>query len=997
MRQKFKIGVIAGAISIALTSSIYAEAAEEESAAEEEGTRITVTGSRIKRDNFDMPAPLIGVSREELQDMGSDSLQEILVETMPSLEISSSNTNTQSSITRTGLSTVTLRNLGSERTLILVDGRRVVGNSDSGVFGLSSIPSGMVERVEMITGGSSAVYGSDAVGGVINIITQTDKTGFEMKAKVGQTTEGGGERQTFEFNYGADVDDGRGYLYFSTRMDRDFGITYQDRIKRGGIELSHTYDDDEMCNAYRVESGDRECNAPQSEWRDRSDGIAGGVFDEGRDNEIIDGDFWFNEDGLQTGFLEERDGVRSDQWVYPSTPVDRASAAFKFDYQLTDDIDLYSSVMYSYNTSVNDKSPEDEGENQTVSVLDPVTLFGTRLATDHIGIDNPYMPAEIYNYMLADPDGKDELDWDRRMHEVGQVTTDQSRATFRSHVGLTGTVFDGEWDYDVSVGYGKFHQKLDRLNELNIFKLNQALDAEEVDGVIQCADADARAAGCVAINLFGVGSITPEMADWIRVNPHLDIELTRANGLGFISGDLAELPAGSLSAVFGYEFRRDEISKTASEGARLGGITYNIVPNNYADVNVHEAFGEFHIPLLADVAGARRLDLDTSFRFSNYSSEGVGTITSYNAGLFWEIIDGYAVRMNYSRSQRAPNMDELRTTLEGDYDGFDDICDGVTATSTGPGHANCRLDPGIAATIAEDGEFEEDGGSYYAPDLGNPNLKEETADTLTVGIGLTPIDDLTISIDYYDIVLKDAIENFSNEDILENCYDSPTVAFGTDNEFCGFITRDADGQFAQVVQQLFNLNEIRNTGYDFNVSYKHDLEVGRLSFNLLWQHLKSHSETVTGNDGSVETEYRGYASDFTFMNKATASIAYTIDDWRVRWRTSMRGSAISDQDYYENYLEAVEANDERCATGDADCVANPDDPAYMFLPSYVKHSLSVSYTMELDNNQSLRLSAGADNIFNNLGPFLESSRANSWSEYGRGKGRYVYFGADYRF
>lgn len=962
--------------------------------------RIRVTGSRLRRDSFTMATPLVTIDKDSIGDSGLGSLSEILVDQLPSISESSSNTNTQSSVQNTGLSTINLRDLGTDRTLTLIDGRRVVSNSYSGNFvSLSTIPSGMVQKVEVISGGASAVYGSDAIAGVVNIITQTNKEGMDIQYRVGETVEGGGKEFTLDFDYGTSFDDGRGYLFFSSTWDRQFGLDFTDR-DRAQIESSFEYDEDLLCNANNTIDGDQ-CwrDITQADWRERSDGTAGGVFEEGRRG---NGGYFYNENGLQDNWLEERDGINSEIFDKLKVPDDRVAAAFKVNYDLTDDIQSTFQVQYSLNESLNIKSPEDDFEGADVLILDPVTGAPGEVRPGTISTDNPFAPREI-----ADNAGSS-ISWDRRFFEVGNVITDNERETIRSWLGFQGTLFDGEWDWDASVGYGKFKQRQNRLNELDVVKVSQALDSEFAeDGVtIQCSDADARAAGCVPLNIFGIGSITPEAADWIRANPTISTDITQVNFLGYIAGDLFEMPAGPVATVFGVEYRKDTQKLRTNDEQRFGGVTFNVVPTFNGELEVAEVFGEAAIPLLKDAEFAKSLVAETSLRIAEYSLDGIDTMASYKLGLAWQPVDGYLVRANYARSQRAPSITEALSPARGDFDGFDDICDGVTATSTDAGHDACRLEPGIAATIAAEGEFEDDNNSY-SPNAGNENLKEETADTYTFGITMAPafLDGFNIAIDYYDITIEDAIGQIGNEDILRNCYDS-AVAFGEGNSFCGDVRRDGDGQIIEILQREFNLSEIATRGYDIALRYEYDLDnYGSLTLKADMTHVIEHSESFVGNDGLEIVDNLGSLEEGVFADAASASLTWRMDNLRIRWRTKYKSSVVDSHDRVEDYNELFAENQALIDAGDPDAILDPEVPAYLFFGSYTEHDLSVSYRFELDNDKTeMRVFGGVNNLFDNLGPFIantgdndESGRGNFHSEYDGGLGRFVYLGAEINF
>ena len=526
------------AISLAMTGQVFAQddAAPDTAVANDDEVieQIVVTGSRLKRDSFNVSTPLVSIDNEALKDAGIGSMATILIDEVPSIFESSSNTNTQSSIGSTGLTTMNLRQLGSNRTLTLIDGRRTVANTYSGNYvSLNTIPRGMIERVEVVTGGSTATYGSDAVAGVVNIITQQDKEGFSFYARAGQTSEGGGEEFTLNADFGTSFAAGRGYFFAGVTYDEEFGIDNKDRAQ-AQIEADFDYNTTLLCNEMQTETGDqcmRDVPDP-ADWRDRSDGIPGGVFSEGS------GNWWFNENGLQTGWSEERDGLFSRQWDVILVPNDTISAAAKVNFDVTDSTTLYFQTQYSRNKSFNFKSPEDESENNSVATLDPVTGFADTVVPGHIDINNPFIPAEMRD---ADGDGVDDAafiagwtgDWDRRYYEVGNITTDNERTTWRTWAGLQGDMFSGNWEWDASIGYGHFEQMLIRSNEIDVRKEAQGLDAEfAADGVtIQCADPVARAAGCVPLNIFGEGSVTPEMADWIRYTPILNPTIKKSKSI----------------------------------------------------------------------------------------------------------------------------------------------------------------------------------------------------------------------------------------------------------------------------------------------------------------------------------------------------------------------------------------------------------------------------------------------------------------------------------
>ncbi|GAB3020798.1 TonB-dependent receptor domain-containing protein [Bowmanella dokdonensis] len=969
---------------------------DSQSSKSQDVEKISVTGSRIKRDSFSMATPMMSLDSEALEDSGLGELAEILVDEIPSISAGVSNTNSQSSVQNTGLSTIDLRDLGTDRTLTLIDGRRAVSNSYSGNYiSLSTIPAAMVDKVEIISGGASAIYGSDAIAGVVNIITESNKTGFEFDIKGGQATEGGAKEFTLDTGYGTSFNDDRGYLYVAASWNREFGLHPTER-DRARYESSYDYNTSLLCNEMNTVEGDQ-CmrDITPDDWRERSDNTLGGTF-EGNDW------FYHPENGLTEGFVEERDGLNLELYDMLKVPIDKLATAIKVDYDLSDDLRARFQVHYSDNHSVNDKAPEGQDYNDDELRVDPVTGESSLVIPGTISPDNPFVPDAIRESAGSS------VSWDRTFAEVGNIVNDNQRTTLRTFAGLQGMAFDNEWEWELSVGYGKFKQEQRRSNEISIVKLRQALDAEVADdGSIQCSDAQARAEGCVPVNIFGYNSITPEAADYIRANPWIDTDITQLSIGGYMTGDLFELPAGPVSTAFGFEYRKDTQEVNVDDELRNLAVTFNDVPDFKGEVKVKEVFAEATMPLLRDAAMAKNLTLDLSLRLADYSQKNIDLMSSYRAGLIWEPVEGYAVRANYARAQRAPNITELISPPRGDYDSFTDICDGVTLTSDEPGHEACRQEPGVIAGInaSEDGVFVDE-NSGYSPNAGNEDLKEETADTYTLGITLAPamLEGFRLALDYYDITIKDAITSIPNQDILSECYNS-SVPFGGDNPFCADITRDSEGQITEIIQRQFNLNEEVARGYDLSLAYDYDLnDLGSLSFGVQMNHVIERSASFEGNDGLETNEFKGELTSGIFTDRATASVTWRYDSLRIRWKTKYKGSMVDDYDRVEEWQELKAENQALLDAGDPDAIANPEQPYYLYYGSYVTHDLSVSYQLELEQDRELKLYGGVRNLFNNLGPWvpntgdnLETGAGNFHSAYGGGIGRFVYLGAEVLF
>ncbi len=984
-KRKLSLAIQIALFSSSITLAAQAQTQDDSANDEESVEKITVTGSRIKRDSFSLSTPITVINRDNITDLGLNGLGDLLTEEIPALAPATTTTNSQSSISNSGLSTVDLRNLGSNRTLVLIDGRRTVSNStSSNTVSLGTIPAGLVERVEIINGGASSIYGSDAIAGVVNIITQSEKEGFTFTANGGRTTEGAGEEFTLSGDYGGEFASGKGYVFASAIYNREFGIRSTDRARRGALlPARFEYDEDTGTNIVETAEGDRLLSeTPPELFSSLSSEPIGGRF--------LGGDFFFDENGLQTDFVADRDGFNDKPFDIIDSPRDRVAAAIKVDYELSDTVSFNAQFQASETESSVERIPEGLRSSDNINIIDPVTGVISQIQPDEISINNPFVPEAIA--LSADGD----IDFRRRFVELGDVSRENTRRTFRGWAGLKGTLFNDNWEWDVSAGFGRYTQDQVRTNEINVFNFNEAINAEVgPNGEIRCANEAARANGCVPLNIFGVGSVTSEAGDFIRANPVIEADLEQYNVLGFITGDLVQLPAGPLGAVFGFEYREDRLSRQVDELSQFGGVTNNLTPAFTGSIDATEIFSEFNVPLLKDAPAAKELTTEFSFRLSDYSQTNVGLVTSYKAGVIWEPIEGYRFRANYARSQRAPDINEIFSPPAGDFDRVNDICEGATLTSTDAGHDNCRLEPGILAEIMAEGEFESP-RSIHSPNGGNPDLKEETGDTIFVGIVATPtfVDNLSVAVDFYDIKISDAISQIGNEEILRECYASNTP-FGDDNTFCQRVERSLeDGTITTLLQTSENLSERRARGVDVAFDYRHEIGAyGILDYRLNYNHVIENSQTFDTDDGSsVTTQFAGSLSDEVFEDRARAAVTWRYNDLRVRWTTRFRGDTVDSFQRLEDFRE-VQAQ-----------IPDAEVPNGLFFSSFTTHNVAVTYDFTLQNDSEIRVTAGANNIFNNLGPFVAEDGDIESGENGNTNpliggliGRFVFLRAEYRF
>ncbi|WP_182911867.1 TonB-dependent receptor [Sphingomonas cavernae] len=935
-----------GAILVSEGRSAPEALASGEDAAEE----IVVTGSRIARAATESNVPVTAVSRLDIEASGSVELSEILLD-YPGVTSGINIANSRDEISSAGLSTIDLRNLGDNRTLILIDGRRTVSNSvTANRVSTSTIPTFFIERTDIVTGGASAVYGSDAIAGVVNIITLEKYDGVKLGIRYGTSITGGGGDEDFR----ASILAGKSFL--DDRASIIIGATYE---KEYGLMA---YDRDRALTSISYNPATNTTTSPA-----KSTTIFGGRF---RGNA-----FFYDETGLKTGFVGARDGYETRDVLPISVPRTSRMIAGKFNFAFSDAINFFSQVQFS---------DVDTWSNRDFATVTNSTTFGQtdEFTVGTIARTNPFVPTAIATGAPASG-----ITFSRRLKELGERVTSNDRDTLRAWAGFKGNL-GGGWSWEASYGYGKFTQHQERQNLINLERLKFALAAERDPAnpaQIRCINAQARADGCVPVNLFGVNSMSAAAADYIRTTMVTDGTVRQDVVQAFATGPLFNLPGGPLRMALGAEYRTDKQSLRTDEVTRRGVGSASFVPEFDGKIKAKEAFIEFDAPILSNVPFADSLSFDAAFRIADYSVDGVGTVFSYKAGGEWAPVRGLRFRGQYARAQRSPDLTELFSPPRDDADTVVDICDGVTATTQGVAATNCRAIPAIAAAIAANGSFEQETTSIQGPNSGNPDLKEETADTITFGAVLTPtvIPGFSLTVDYFNIKIKDAIDALDNPDILRECYLDPDNF--PNNAYCGEITRDGDGQLTRILNRQFNLNSIKRSGIDVAANYVFMAPQwlssdGQFSARILYSRLLKSELEYEGRDGTRVNNFKGEIGDW--VNQGNASISYADGPFYVRWTTNYTGKALDSRDRRDDAIAAGITN-----------------PLYLYLGDRWRHDAYVS--MEPEAIKGFKLYAGIRNLFNSISPFLPDGTVNgdplNFSGDYDVAGRSFYAGIEFKF
>lgn len=929
------------ALGLALVATpSFAQEQASETGAETGGAPIIVTGSRIARPEVDSAVPVVAIGAEAIEADGAQNISDIINE-LPQVGIGSTRTNTNFLTSGTGIATVNLRGLGNSRTLTLVNGRRFIsGFAGDSAVDLNNIPTDLIERIEVVTGGSSAVYGSDAVAGVVNFVMKDSFEGFTARGQASITEQGDNARQYVSVTGGTTFgDDDRGNLMVNFSYDRDEGLRSRDR------DIS-----DEDCSGLICGPAAYSSFAPQGQYQLR--GAAGEV------RSVLPGGtatFSFNPDnslalipGLGTvGFGFNRNAER-----YISVPLERYMVSSIGNFDLTDNIEVFGEVTWSRVLSNSRLEPFALDLTGDIYFRD-VDPFG-------IPITNPFIPADVAAAIAAansdaDPNNDvDSISGRRRQNDVFDRSNTVERQTWRVAAGLRGDV--GRFNWETSFVYGHLND-FNASEDIDNNRYRNALNAVRVGpgnvvGVdIVCADAAARAEGCIPLNLFGFNTADPRAAAYVQAVVPKSEEVTNEQYVfsGSITGPLFTLPAGDVGIALGAEYRRESTFNDLDILTNTGGNSGNLIPDLQGKFDVWEVFGEVNIPLLADRPFFDYLGLIGAARYSDYST--VGGVFSWNAGAEWAPVPDIRFRGVYAVANRAPNISELFSAPSETFAAVSDPCNGTTATNDLGGlGAECRAIPGVAAAITANGVFE-----YTLADLqgingfvgGNPNLQEETAETFTVGAVITPsfIPGLALTVDYYDIQIEGAIATLGRNNSIQRCLETDL------DVFCDNVIRDATTGFVTTVNgQLINVASFESRGVDVGIRYSTGVGIAaddRFQFSGNYTYL---IDTTTQTDPTEDAVDSAGTFGRTFSTHSfSARGTYTVSDVSFSWQTNF----LSGGPYIRNFVNA-----------------NPAVVALNNIPDYATHDAQLAFNVE----EGLRFFFNVDNVFDKKPYYLPGAQ-----------------------
>ncbi|MEM9375315.1 MAG: TonB-dependent receptor [Pseudomonadota bacterium] len=1038
--------VIAGvALSVAASPALAQEEDEAEDAAVQE--TIVITGSRIVNSNIESSSPVTTVTAEQFDLRGTTDTVD-LINVLPQTTVGDVSQNSSFANGANGTSTVDLRGLGAERTLVLANGKRLPPGSPLGGAGayagdINLIPAPLVERVEIVTGGASAVYGSDAVAGVVNFIMRSDFEGVELDMQygfnqfnnsnsalqqalrdVGEDDVSGGDstNDTYDISLvmGSNLDSGRGNATVYFRYLENEGIDQGERdfarcallegspasclgsnqgpfpttfVVSPAIPVGGTVDDAvSLFNADGTVQTDAEGMA-----------IANGAFSLNQDNTLSS--------GFNNAFnFNPQNPIRRE--------TERFNAGFLGYYEITPTVEAYTEFGFSKSSS-----PQ---------VIAPSAAFGSSI--NQVNCDNPLLTAQqlaticgvidtATGFFTRDietttggvaGDGLVQTEVRRRFVEGGGRTDDRTLTNFRFVGGLRGTVMDHiEWD-----AFGQVAEtELDRLqtNQVTSQNLARALDiVEDADGNIVCRSVvDGTDPNCLPFtSAYVVGAeVDPGLAAYVDTPT-----LTTGSVEQFVYGATAQTDLGNYgiaspyaedgpNVLVGIEYRKDRVIAQAdgtNQGGGLVGAGGAVLPTD-GETDLLEYFAEVQIPLVQGMQYAEELGLTAAYRTSDYESVdilngvegGSFSVDTYSVGLTWSPVEQFRLRGQYQRAIRAPNVFELFDPVNTNLSSLTDPCSGFAGSDEAP-TATFEECARTGVTAAQFGAIPPDSGQLNIIEGGNPNLQPEESDTFTLGFVYQPafVPDLLLSVDYYEIELTDAVGAIPASFTLTNCLETGDPAF------CSLINRGTDGSLTQVPrnQAAITATSINTggqsvSGIDFQAAYRYDLgQYGGLALNYNANYQIENEQTPV--EGAATFDCIGFYDDScenpTFEYVHNVSLAYD-SPWNVRANVLWR------------YLSEVERVDSIDADTGAITTFSQAGTNVGSATLDAEHYFDVAAFWDV--NDMVEVRAGINNVFDNDPPVVPTFgpsptanvEANTVAGVYEAAGRFVFVGAKLSF
>ncbi|MEJ2274760.1 MAG: TonB-dependent receptor [Woeseiaceae bacterium] len=807
---------------------------------------VVVTGSRIKRGDTSSISPITVLSEEDLAVSGNLTLENF-IQDMPAVNGGDFGSGVNNG--NPGIASVSLRGLGPNRTLALVNGKRFASASVNGFVDLNMIPTAIVERIEVLRDGASTVYGSDAIAGVVNIITKKDFEGVDVSFGYDITDENDGEMINGSLVFGNSFD--RGNFVVVAQVNK------REEIRQGDRDFSACpYFDDGV----QVICGGSPTTTPAQFTPLGADAAVGAS--------VLD-------NGTVRPFDAARDSFNYAALSYLTTPQDVYSTYAAANYEL-----FQAPVLGAVNANLEMNFSARESDQ----LLAPVgTFWGGVTSASHP--DNPFGDAQCAgNPLCTSPQA---VATSRRLTESGGRAFTQDVNTFRIGFGLDGQ-FENGWTWDTNYTLAKWEDSQRDEGRANRPNIEAMMDPD------LCA---ASTNGCPGVfNPFVSDSMTPAQVAYGFVGVNTKEESTLNIFQLNFSGDLGglALPGGDIGWALGYENRRESAASKPDGGAAVGAVYATPGQTTAGNYQVDEVYGEVALPILSSVPMAELLTLEASARWTDVDFLD-DSDTVFKVALEWAPIEDLRLRGTFSEGFRAPNISELFLGQQQSAESYTDPCRNYGTSGTDANTvANCQADG-----LAPDFNL----ATFQATTLqgGNPDLTPETSESLTFGLVVTPrfLEELSVSIDYFDIEITDAVGTAPTSEVISACYASanfsdPLCALLVGPSYPGVdetpsstapLRRNSNQQISGILQTNANLATYKTSGIDFQVNYGFDTGIGIIDLRVAGTYLDEY-DYLPFSGGDLVQLAGYFGGDPAFGNPATFAewqvnygVTLTRDDW----------------------------------------------------------------------------------------------------------------------
>lgn len=954
--------------AIVLASAVPAFAQEtppaETPAADEAdaGETVVITGSRIVRPEFATPNPIQAFDAETIEQSGETNITQFLVDSPALLGSSTSSDNAGSSAgaaSTIGGNYLDLRNLGTNRTLVLVDGRRhVAGRPDSAAVDINSIPLDLIQRVDVLTGGASAVYGADGVSGVVNFIMKRDFEGLRLRGQAGISERGDAGNRYIGVTAGKNFADGRGNVTLAYEYAKDDRFSQLQRLGHGRsgpryrfvANQDDPFDDSQTTPDYLPLTGLR--------WADTS---PGGAFD-------LDGDFSpdFTGEGKvydpgnyvsNEPFTIGGDSTLQEIYFGDTNPEnERHVANLLASFEVSPALRLFAQGKYA--------------RSKASTLSQPVYDLYVQIYGDNYYLNERFGSAVTGDAMLL---GRDHFDFGVRRAKA-------DRETIRSVIGADGKL-GGNFSYEFSYTYGqtkvearsqsrvrdRYYAAIDAVSDGNggvtcrinlpgeTFIKNYGLIATQHYGTFNPVTGNYEGAAqsfspgeCVPLNIFGSGAPSQAALDFVMVDDLERVSIRQHVVSGSVRGDTGSffnLPGGPVAFAVGGEYRHESTRFDPSELTEAGLLldSSQAFPDS-GKFDVKEVFGEIDVPILRDVPFANVLSIGGAVRFSDYST--IGNTTTWSVNAVYSPVRDITFRGTLGQAVRAPNLNELFGAPSGTYQFIPDPC-GIDRIGDRPNtarEANCNA---ILGALGIDPTTFDPAGDQISPDNtsllgrsgGNRDLQEESARTWTAGVVLRPrfIPGLQLAVDWYDIRIREAINRPTAQQLAELCVDQPTI----DNVYCANLSRDpVTGYISDYLVQPANVASFDTEGLDVVLNYR--VTPGSFgTFNLRVAGNYLHKlEFIPTPGAEVDNDLQEFEARAPRYS-GTADLTWTYDNFSLN--------------YGVNYFSKTLRFTREEVTADPDITS----AEYMYIKPRWEHEVQLSMNV----NDQFTFYAGANNLF----------------------------------